>query len=142
MEGMAPPSERDIYDARCLRVAAAAAARGVILSKIDSRTERGLVVAGNGERIEFPIVTDARTWRETTVEQAFYSVLVDARSWSSAHVDSASLATLVDDVERAEIPLIQKDFTEELARIDRLAKMLGGRDQLETIWRSVELAGV
>lgn len=136
---MAPPTDRDVYAARCLRVAAAAHARGVVLSKSARRGDRALVAAGNGTKAEFAIVTDERTWRETTVEQAFYSVLLDARGWSAANVDDASLARLVDDGERA-TPPIRKDLGEERARVDRLAALLGGRTHLEELWQSVELA--
>lgn len=139
---MSPPNDREVYYARCLRVASAAAARGVVLSKTDGRTECSLLVAGHGERVEFPIVTDPKTWGETSVEEAFYSVLIDARGWSAANLDDASQATLVDDVERAELPMIRKDLSEELARIERLATMLGGRAHLEEIWQSVDLASV
>jgi len=139
---MALPTDRDVYDARCLRVAAVASARGIALSKGEHPGEHVLVVAANGTTVTFPIVTDDRTWRETSVEQAFYSVLVDARGWSAAHVDAASLATLVDDAEHGEMPFIRTDLTEALARIERLAQMLGGRTQLEALWQSVETATV
>ncbi len=137
---MALPSERDVYDARCLRVASAAASQGVSFSKSDRRGKRSLEVSGNGRSIAFPIVTDERTWRETSVEQAFYSVLLDARSWSSAHVDAACLATFGADDERAEVPVIRTDFSERLARIEGLAAIVGGRAQLEDLLQSVDLA--
>ncbi len=88
----------------------------------------------------FPIVTDDRAWKQTSVEEAFYAVLLDAREWSGAHVDDASVATLVDDVERAELPLIRKDLGEEIARVAVLADILGGRAKLEELWSKVELA--
>ena len=137
--GMTVPNDRDVFAARALRVAAAATAHGATLTKSDAHGARALVVAGNGRTVEFPIVTDERTWRETTVEQAFYSVLVDAHGWSGAHVDAASLATLVDDVERDEMPRIRKDLTEELARVAVLGEIVGGRAQLEALWASVAL---
>ncbi|GAC1348898.1 MAG: hypothetical protein NVSMB19_01320 [Vulcanimicrobiaceae bacterium] len=139
---MTPPSARDAHDARCLRVASAANARGVTLAKSERRGERALVVSGHGRSVGFPIVTDERTWRETSVEQAFYSVLVDARGWSSANVDDASLATIADDVERDELPLIRTDLTEELARIGELAEIVGGRAELENLWHGVDPATV
>lgn len=136
---MTVPNDRDVYAANCLRAAAAATAHGATLSKSDAHGARTLIVVGNGRRVEFPIVTDERTWRETTVEQAFYSVLVDAQGWSAAHVDEASLATLIDDVERDEMPLIRKDLSEELARVAVLSEIVGGRTELEALWKSVAL---
>lgn len=112
------------------------------LEKLSDRGSRGIKVSGNGRSVEFPIVTDERTWRETSAEQAFYSVLVDARGWSAANVDETALATLVDDVERAEMPLIRKDLTEELSRISDLAEVAGGRAALEDLLQNVELAPV
>ena len=137
---MAGSNEREAFYARCLRVASAANAAGATLRKSEGRAKPALEVSGNGKSVEFPIVTDDRAWKETTVEEAFYVVLVDARGWSSAQVDDKSVATLVDDTERAELPLIRKDLGEEIARIAVLADILGGRAKLEEIWATAELA--
>ena len=99
-----------------------------------------LEISGNAKRVEFPIVTDERAWRETSVEEALYVVLLDAREWSGANVDDAQIATIVDDVERAELPLIRKDLGEEFARVAILADIVGGRAKLEELWSTVELA--
>lgn len=139
---MGPPSDRDVFAARCLRVASAANAKGMTLEKSSEPGSHAVKISGNGRSVDFPIVTDERTWLETSVEQAFYSVLVDARGWSAAIVDDASLATLVDDVEREEVPLIRKDLSEELERISKLAEVAGGRTALEELLTSVELANV
>ncbi|GAC1530195.1 MAG: hypothetical protein NVS2B8_18190 [Vulcanimicrobiaceae bacterium] len=97
---MAASNDRDAFYARCLRVTSVATAAGVTMRKSEGRGKPTLSVSGNGKTVEFPIVTDDRAWRETSVEEAFYVVLLDAREWSGAHVDEASIATLVDDVER------------------------------------------
>lgn len=133
------PSDRDVYVSRCLRVAAAAGAAGLKLRKLSTPA---LEVSGNGKSIAFPIVTDARTWRETTVEEAFYVVLVDARGWSSASStlnDPAALASL-DDTEKTEIPLVHKDLDDELQRVKSLADMLGGEDKLSALYATAELS--
>ena len=137
---MPPSTERDAFYARCLRVAATAVAAGATLKKSGTRTQPTLEISGNGECVEFAIVTDERAWRETSVEEALYVVLLDAREWSNADVDGASVATIVDDVERAELPLIRKDLGEEIARIAILAEIVGGRAKLEEMWSTVELA--
>ncbi|GAC1396798.1 MAG: hypothetical protein NVS1B2_13130 [Vulcanimicrobiaceae bacterium] len=137
---MAASNDRDAFYARCLRVTSVATAAGVTMRKSEGRGKPTLLVSGNGKTVEFPIVTDDRAWRETSVEEAFYVVLLDAREWSGAHVDEASIATLVDDVERAELPIIRKDLGEEIARVAVLADILGGRAKLEELWSTVELA--
>jgi len=137
---MKSPTEREVFYARCLRVAAAAASAGVTMEKSGTRVRPTLEIVGNEKRVEFPIVTDESAWRETSVEEAFYVVLLDARAWSNAHLDQASMATIVDDVESAELPLIRKDLGEEIARIAILADIVGGRAKLEEMWSTVELA--
>lgn len=137
---MAAPKDREAFYVRCLRVAAAAGAAGATMRKSDARKRPALEVSGNGKSVEFPIVTDDRAWRETSVEEAFYVVLLDAREWSKAIVDEASVATLVDDIERAELPLIRKDLGEAIARVAILAEIVGGRARLEELWSTVELA--
>lgn len=137
---MTPSTERDAFYARCLRVAAAAQSVGATLKKSGTRMRPTLEIRGNGKSVEFPIVTDERAWRETSVEEALYVVLLDAREWSHAQVDEASIATIVDEVERAEVPLLRKNLGEELARIAILADIVGGRAKLEEMWSTVELA--
>ncbi len=124
------PTVNEAFYARCLRVAAAATAVGATFRKSEGREKPALAVSGNGKTVTFPIVTDDRAWKQTSVEEAFYAVLLDAREWSSAHFD---------DVERSELPLIRKDLGEEIARVAVLADILGGRAKLEEIWASVEL---
>jgi hypothetical protein len=137
---MKPSTEREAFYARCLRVAASAATAGATMKKSGTRMRPTLEISGNGKLVEFPIVTDERAWRETSVEEALYVVLLDAREWSNAHLDEASIATIVDDLERAELPLIRKDLEEEIARIAILADIVGGRANLEEMWSTVELA--
>lgn len=139
---MAIVSDRDVFAARCLRVASVASAKGVSLEKSHARGKYALTISGNGHVVVFPIVTDERTWRETSVEQAFYSVLLDARGWSAAHVDNASRTTLVSDAAADEMPLIQKDLSEELARIAELAETFGGRAALEDLLHSADLVSL
>jgi hypothetical protein len=101
-----------------------------------------LIVSSNGHSVTFPIVTDARTWRETTVEEAFYVVLVDAYGWTSAK-DTLSnpvpLATL-DETEKSEIPIMRKDLGLQMQRVQTLAEMLGGEDQLHSLYATAEIA--
>lgn len=136
---MTMPSDRERYVARCLRVSAAVQNRGVTLRKVTG--QHALEIASAAGSVVFPIVTDERAWRETTIEEAFYVVLLDARGWSGAHVDDASVATL-DDVESSEVPLIRRDLSDELARIGRLQQVLGGADRLNDLWETAELTAV
>ncbi len=108
------------------------------MRKSEDLKKPALDVSGNGKSVAFPIVTDARAWKETTVEEAFYVVLVDALGWSSANLDASSMATLVDDVEREELPLIRKDLGDAIARVAALAEVLGGRAKLEELWSMLE----
>jgi hypothetical protein len=136
---MSVPSDRDVYVSRCLRVAAAAGAAGLTLRKLK---QPALEVARDGKAVSFPIVTDPRTWRDTTVEEAFYVVLVDARGWSAAKDtlnSPVALATL-DETEKTEIPLMRKDLGDELDRVKTLAEMLGGEDKLDSLYATADLA--
>jgi hypothetical protein len=136
---MSVPSDRDVYASRCLRVAAAAGAAGLTMRKLK---QPALEVARGGKAVAFPIVTDARTWRDTSVEEAFYVVLVDARSWSMASetISKASVvASLEDEVEKAEIPRVRQDLGDELERVKNLTEMLGGEDELNSLYATAEL---
>jgi hypothetical protein len=135
---MSVPSDRDVYVSRCLRVAAAAGAAGLTMRKLK---QPALEVARNGKAASFPIVTDARTWRDTTVEEAFYVVLVDARSWSEASetMSKAPVIESLDDTEKSEVPLVRKDLGDELERVKNLTDILGGEDQLHSLYATAEL---
>ncbi len=134
---MSVPDERMIFSSRCLRVAAAATAAGATLRKAAGRVP-ALEIERAGKRVTFPIVTDARGWRETSVEEALYVVLVDARGWAAAKLDDATLATLDPD-EKAEAPLIKRDFSNEMSRIKELSDLLGGDDTLEKLYAAGDL---
>jgi hypothetical protein len=76
------------------------------------------------------------------VEEAFYVVLVDARSWSMASetISKASVvASLEDEVEKAEIPRVRQDLGDELERVKNLTEMLGGEDELNSLYATAEL---
>jgi len=137
---MSVPSDRDVYVSRCLRVAAAAGAAGLTLRKLKQpvvEVERG------GKAVSFPIVTDERTWRDTTVEEAFYAALVDARSWSAASAtlsNTTVLSSLVDETEKNQVPLVHKDLGDEIERVKGLTDLLGGEDELNSLYAAAELA--
>jgi hypothetical protein len=135
---MSVPSDRDVYVSRCLRVAAAAGAAGLTLRKLK---QPALEIVRDGKSVSFPIVTDARTWRDTTVEEAFYVVLVDARGWSAAKdtLSSPVAVATLDEVEKTEIPLMRKDLGDELERVKTLAEMLGGEDKLDSLYATADL---
>jgi hypothetical protein len=97
-----------------------------------------VIVSLNGTSVEFPIVTDASDWRETTPEEAFYCAVTDAFAWCSARPGEAAFATL-DAIERSEIPVIQRDLEEQMARVRALTELLGGTDVLRRLW---EAAGI
>jgi hypothetical protein len=131
-------TERDTYVARCLRVASAAGAKGVALKKLDKPF--AIEVSKDGKKITFAIVTDARLWRETTVEEAFYSVLLDARGWAAADLSDAIVVPLTDDVEKGEINLMKRDLADERARMAELTQLLGGPDQLAALYETADLS--
>jgi len=130
-------TERDAYEGRCLRVAAAARQNGLTLTKVEK--PHAIEVSRDGKSLQFPIVTDDRLWRETTVEEAFYSVLVDARGWAAADLTDAIVVQLADDAEKAEVNLIKHDLEDERARIGELTTMLGGEPQLAALYATADL---
>jgi hypothetical protein len=131
-------TERDTYVARCLRVASLAVAKGVTLKKLDKPF--AIEVSKDLKKITFAIVTDARLWRETTVEEAFYSVLLDARGWAAADLSDAIVVSLTDDVEQGEVNLIKRDLEDERARMAQLTELLGGPDQLAALYETADLS--
>ena len=133
---MTLPSGRDAFIARCLRVAGVAGSAGVALRKVERR--HALEIARGSASLVVPIVTDDRAWRETSVEEAFYSVLLDASTWSRVDLGPATLADL-DDVERGEIPQIRRDFDEERARVRALRDLLGGDEKLAALFATADL---
>ena len=134
---MTVPGEQSIFTSRCLRVGMAATAAGATLRKAAGKAP-ALEVERAGKSVTFPIVTDDRAWRETTVEEALYVVLVDARGWLGAKLDDIPVATLdADGNEQA--PLIKRDFSAELSRIAQLADVLGGDDALQTLYAAAEV---
>jgi hypothetical protein len=134
---MSASNDRDVFVARCLRVAAAARDQGVSLRKSDGSP--GIEVSRGGASVTFPIVTDARTWRETTVEEAFYAALVDARAWAGAHLDEVTVTAISDDDEKAEVPLMRRDLDEERARTQQLTTILGGQTALDRLMAIADL---
>ena len=130
-------TERDTYVARCLRVAGAARASGVTLTKHDKPPS--VEVSQGSQSVLFPIVTDDRLWRETTVEEAFYSVLVDARGWAGVDVNDTIVVSLTDDVEKSEMNLVKRDLGIERDRMAKLTAMLGGDDQLAALYTTADL---
>jgi len=133
---MGVPSDRDIFMSRCLRVSGLAQNLGVAVRKVDGRHE--LEISSARGSVVFPLVSDERDWRVTTVEEAFYAVLIDARAWGSVDVDGAAGA-MSDDVEKSEIPLLRSDLSSERGRVAQLETVLGGRDKLQQLWDSAEL---
>jgi hypothetical protein len=130
--------ERAIFTSRCLRVAAAAAAAGATLRKAAGRAP-ALEVERSGKSVVFPIVTDDRAWRETSVEEALYAVIQDARGWADVKVDDGTVVTLDTATDQAEKQLIRRDVSIELDRVTRLADVLGGDDKLQTLYAAAEL---
>lgn len=134
---MNPSTERDTYVARCLRVASAAAAKGVSLKKLEKT--HAVEACRGGKSITFPIVTDDRLWRETSVEEAFYAVLLDARGWAAADVSDTIVVSLTDDVEKSEVSLLKRDLADERARTADLTDLLGGPDVLASLYATADL---
>ena len=129
--------DRSVFLARCARVAVAAQTGGLVLRKIDAPGPI-LEIERAGKSVTFPIVTDERTWKETTPDEAFYAVLVDARGWESATFDDVALAAM-DAAEQADLPTIKRDLSTELGRVDALADVLGGKDALRTLYNAAGL---
>jgi len=129
------PNEQDVYIARCLRVTAAATADGVLMRKLDKT--HGLEVSARGKSVVFPIVTDDRMWKATTVEEAFYCVLIDARGWANASLEDVTISQL-DATEKGEVALISRDLTAERLRIAQLSDVLGP-DKLAELYNLAEL---
>jgi hypothetical protein len=129
-------TNREVFIARCERVAATARAAGLSVSKMPDAF--AVVVARNGKSYPFPIVTDERDWSETTPEEAFYSVITDAFAWCAARPGETGFATL-DAIERSEVPQIKRDLEEQLTRVAELTELLGGSDAMRRIW---EVAGI
>ena len=130
-------TERDAYAGRCLRVAELARSNGLTLRKLDKPPL--LEASHNGKSVRFPIVTDARVWVETTVEEAFYSVLVDARGWAQADLSDAIIVSLTDSVQKTEVNLMKRDQQNEQARMTDLTAMLGGEQQLAALYATADL---
>jgi hypothetical protein len=118
-------------------VAAAARNKGLTLAKHDKPPS--IVVSRDAKSVSFPIVTDDRLWRETTVEEAFYSVLIDARSWASVDLTDAIVVSLPDDVEKNEVSLIKHDQGVERERMATLTDMLGGESELAALYATADL---
>jgi hypothetical protein len=134
---MSSSTERDTYVARCLRVAAAARSNGLTLTKHDKPPS--IEVSRDATSVSFPIVTDDRLWRETTVEEAFYSVLIDARSWAGVDLSDSIVVSLPDDLEKSEVSLMKRDQGVERERMATLTQMLGGEEQLSALYATADL---
>jgi hypothetical protein len=129
-------TNREDFLARCGRVADTARASGLTLTKMPNAF--AVVVSRNGKSFPFPIVTDARAWKDTTLEEAFYAVVTDAFAWCAARPGETAYATL-DAIERSEVPQIKRDLDEQLARVRELRDLLGGSEEMRRIW---EIAGI
>ena len=127
-----------MFVARCERVANAARANGLTLAKADKPP--ALEISRDGKSVSFPIVTDDRLWRQTTVEEAFYSVLVDARGWKSADLSDSIVVSLPDEVEKSEVSVMKRDLADENARMGALTEMLGGEDKLAALYSTADAA--
>jgi hypothetical protein len=137
MFGMNQSTERDTYVARCLRVAAAVRSAGVTLKKHDKPPL--VEVSRDAKSVSFPIVTDDRLWRETTVEEAFYSVHVDARGWAGVDLSDTLVVDMPDDVEKSEVSLIKHDQATERERLTSLTDLLGGEQILSSLYATADL---
>jgi len=133
---MTVPTGTDVFRARCLRVAAALSSAGLSLRKVDK--QHAIEISAAGKSVVFPIVTDERDWKSTTVEEAFYAALVDAKAWSGANVSDITISTLDGD-EKTEVPLVKRDLDDELGRVGALAELLGGKDKLTELYKLAEL---
>ena len=134
---MTSSSERDVYVARCLRVASVAQSKGVALKKLDK--SHAIEVSKNAKTVTFQIVTDDELWRQTTVEEAFYAVLLDARGWANADLSDAIVVALTDDVEKNEANVMKRDMADERERVAQLTDILGGPDELAALYATADL---
>jgi len=132
-------SERTTFIARAGAVAAAAGRLGITLRKSPRAFE--LIAEAAGNRITFPIVSDAQDWRETSAEEAFYVMLLDAHEWALARLDDAMIATL-PSVEQDEVPAMRREEASALQRLQALATLLGGEDRLTDLFNAAGLSPV
>lgn len=130
-------SERTTFIARATAVAAAAQRLGVTLSKSPRAFE--LIAEAGGNRITFPVVSDARDWRETTAEEAFYVMLLDAHEWALARLDDSMLTTIPLG-ERDQVPAMRREEASALQRLQALATLLGGEDHLADLFNAAGLS--
>jgi hypothetical protein len=135
---MTVSSARDVYLAKCRLLYAAASAGGLSFQKVDR--PHALEVSGNGKSVVFPIVTDDRTWKQTTVEEAFYVVLLDAQGFSNASLDDLMVVSVqaTEATEATAQPLMKRDLIDERLRIAQLNDLVGP-DKLSEL---VVLAGL
>jgi len=124
---------REAFQVRCAQVAAAVAEAGASVTKAPK--DFAVVVARDSESVTFPIVTDARDWRDTTPEEALYAALTDLFAWASARPGEEAFATL-DATEKTAIPLIRRDLESDVERLRALARVLGGMDNVRRAWQA------
>ena len=131
------PTEQENFIARCTAAAGAARAAGVSYAKVPGQC--AIAVSGNGGAASvFPIVTDLRTWRETSPEEAFFVVLGDVYAWAAARVDDAKLSRLGHD--SATLGELRRESDEQLANLRALAAHAGGLAGLKSLWAAAGLA--
>lgn len=128
-----PLSERDQFLLHCEAAAAAARSAGMSFGKVPGYC--AIEVRGHGsEASAFPIVSDERTWRETSAEEAFYGMLCDVYAWAVARVDDAKLARLAKDEDALAREEIRREVGEQLVHLRALAAHAGGIDALKDVW--------
>jgi len=124
---------REAFQARCTQVAAIVGQSGA--SVVKAPKDFAVVVARDGASVTFPIVTDARQWRETTPEEALFAALTDLFAWASAKPDESAWSSL-DAVEKTGVPFIRRDLGAEMDRLHALARIVGGMDVVRRAWQA------
>jgi hypothetical protein len=123
-------SDRSQFEATCFRVAQAARNAGVTLEKAPKSHE--LIVARAGREQRFPIVSDPRDWKRTSVEEAFFAVVNDSLAWVAARPDAFTDRS--DPAAVPELPMVAAQRSDHLVRVKVLAELLGGESQLRNLW--------
>jgi len=124
---------REAFQVRCAQVAAAVTEAGASVTKAPK--DFAVIVAREGASVTFPIVSDARDWRDTTAEEALFAALTDLFAWASARPGDVQFATL-DATEKTEIPFVRADLDSHVERLRALAQVLGGMDAVRRAWQA------
>ena len=130
---METTTTREAFQVRCAQVAAAVTGAGASVTKAPK--DFAVIVAREGASVAFPIVTDARDWRDTTPEEALFAALTDLFAWASARPGDAQFAAL-DATEKTEIPFVRRDLDSHVERLRALAQVLGGMDAVRRAWQA------